>query len=76
MIKMSVSDEKKLLLNSTRRAPPNIEDTFELRDDDASLVPTYRNALNCITLQFDAFTVNGGSCFPVLFFFLDCAANR
>jgi len=76
MVKMGMSDKKKLLLNSTRRAPPNIKDTFELRDDNTSLVPTYRDPFNCITLQFDTFTVHCSACFPILFFFLNSSANR
>lgn len=71
---MSVSDEKELLLDGARRTPPDIEDAFELRDDDAGLLASHGDSLHGVTVQLDAFAVNGGARLAVLFLLLDRSA--
>lgn len=46
MIKMSMSDKDKALLNGTRGAAADIESTLEVRNDNASVMATNGESLN------------------------------
>lgn len=40
MVKMSMSDEEKILMNGSGGTPADVESALKLRDDNASLMAT------------------------------------
>lgn len=74
VIKMSMSDKDKALLNGTRGAAADIESTLEVRNDNASVMATNGESLNWKAFQVKSFAENFGTCSAVFLFFFDSLA--
>ena len=71
VIKMGMSDEDKILVNSSGGAPPNIKSTLKLWYNYTSLLASNGQTLNCIPSQVNSFTDNSSTGLSVVFFFLN-----
>lgn len=74
MIKMTMSDKNKVLLNSPRGASPNVKSALELRYNYTSLLATNRNSFNCVTFQINP-SSNDLRAGLAVFFFLNRSAD-